>query len=284
MRRIILIFSACSFASFAACAEDKAVCSTTTSLQESDGLAAALKSLRDQDQEKAFRTFLRALDEGKKIQATAPTEEERRLYNLALKVYLEGAATPQETAVQILKTYSEAVQEHPEFFELSLVMATAYGNLGRFEEFFNIFYRACSACPDHYLAWKMKAVLHIKLFERCRNKEEREAERSAIRLNVQQALQKNSQDIGLYKLWLLFAEEQNKHRELVACLNKILDSPMIMTRSDLSFFAQQTLDARQFELTQRLIDKGRNWYPYSRCLDSVQLALDEFKTRNRASP
>ncbi|MCE5315850.1 MAG: hypothetical protein LLG04_00625 [Parachlamydia sp.] len=229
--------------------------------------------------EKSFRAYIQALASAEKKPASPTTEDERKLYGDALKIYLDGAHAPRETAQHLLQLYSDTIRMQPDFLELRLVVTTAYANLGNFDEFFPLFYPAYCAYPDHYLSHKTQAVLHIKLFERCRNVSEREAERTAVLFHVKEAIQKYPEDIGLYKLWLLFAEEQNKDREVEACLNKILNSPMIIARSDLPFFAQQALDARRSDLAERLMEKGRVWYPYSRGLDSIQQALDDYKRR-----
>ena len=226
-----------------------------------DNYKSSFDHLRNQEHEKAFRSFLLALDEAPKKEAPA---EDLILYQKALSTYLEGAQEPQETADQILRNYSS------EGLQLRFITALAYANLGRFEEFFTCFYPSYCAYPDHYLAYKTKAVLHIKLYERCRSLQERESEEKAIRHNIQLALDRNSSDMGLYKLWLLFADEKNREAEVEACLNKILASSMIVSRSDLPFFAEQALDVSRPDLAQALIDKARNWYSYSRYLDTLQ--------------
>lgn len=239
--------------------------------------AESLRFLKSQDQEMAFRTYLKALASAEKRDSSPPKEEERRLYADALKIYLDGAQAPRETALRVLQLYADTIKTHPDFLELSLVVTTAYANLGNFEAFFTLFYPSYCAYPDHYLSHKTQAILHIKLFERCRNVSERETERTAVLLHVKEAISKYPEDIGLYKIWLLFAAEQKK--EVEACLNKIIGSPMIISRSDLPFFAQQALDAKRSDLAERLLEKGRAWYPFSRGLDSVQQAIDDYKRR-----
>ncbi len=244
-------------------------------LHASEKVEAALKSLQNQDQEGAFRTFLKALDEAKSESARSPSVEELKLYREALEYYLDHSRPPQETALQLLKTYGELAEKHPDYHQVRLLLALAHANLGQFKEFFTLFYPSFCAYPDHYLVYKTKAVLHIKLFERSRSVAAREAESAFVRLNVQRALERKSDECGLYKLAILFAEEKNKEREVEACLNKILNSSMIISRSDLPFFAQQTLDVRRLDLTERLIEKARHWYPYSRCLDIYQQRIND---------
>lgn len=242
-----------------------------------NGHQEALKFLKSQDLEMAFKVYLKSLASAAKLNPPPSSIEERKLYAEALKIYLEGAHFPRETALQVLELYSDTVKKHPEFLELRLIVAAAYANLGNFEEFFFLFYPAYCALPDHYLSHKTQAVLHIRLFERSRDVSERDTERAAVLVHVKKAIEKYPGDIGLYKLWLLFSE--GNERDVEACLNKIFSSPMIISRSDLPFFAQQALDARRSDLVERLIEKGRAWYPYSRGLDSIQQSLDEYKRR-----
>src|SRR5262249_5531324 len=84
---------------------------------------AALRCLRDQNHEQAFRTYLQTLASSEKRDLPSPKEEERQLYRQALKLYLDGSQMPRDTANQLLQTYSEHVKKHPDFLELSLVVA-----------------------------------------------------------------------------------------------------------------------------------------------------------------
>lgn len=226
----------------------------------------------DQEHAKAFDTFLEALT------LTPPPkipllikEKEKEIYDEALKLYLDPKERNSEIiSVKIRDLYGGIYRLHPDYAYLGYITAAAYANLGEFNAFFDIFYKSYLNVPDHYLAYKTKAILHIKLFERAKTPEEKNQERDAILLNFKEAKIRNREDLSLYRLQIVFASEKDKPNMLESNLNEILLASMILSRSDLSFYLDQLFTYGKLDLAATLLTNARKWYPYSRTLDAAE--------------
>lgn len=230
---------------------------------------------KDQDREKAFQSFLKAL-ESANIEPLPPiTEEENTLYAQALTIYLEhhGAEAP-EGARKILHLYEGVIAAHPNYYLLGYLLSAAYANLDRFEEFFYQFYQSYCFFPQHYMAYKIKTILHSQLFMRAQTPAGQDLQRRAILDNANMAIQKNPHDATLYKMVINFALENQKEQSLVTCLNKIIDENMMIPRADIAFYVQQAVLYKQKELAQRFLNVEHQWFPKSRTLDAAQRYLD----------
>ena len=237
------------------------------------GLATAY--LKDQDQEKAFNVFLELLKEMKKESAPVMSLEETQLYQKALETYLDHKETPQAIAKKICQEYTPILKDHPQAYPISYILAAAHANLGQYDQFFNFFYQAYRFYPDHFIASKTKAVLHMKLFERSRTSSERELHREAILRLLSDASEKELSDTSLYKFLILFSPEEKKSSMLCTCLNKIIDKNIIISRTDVAFYVEKIVEAKDLLLAQRFISKVREWYQYSRLVNAAQQYLDK---------
>lgn len=231
---------------------------------------------KDQDREKAFLSFLKAL-ESAKIEPLPPiTEEENTLYAQALKIYLEhhGSEAP-EGARKMIQLYEGVIASHPNYYLLGYLLSAAYANLDRFEEFFHQFYQSYCFFPQHYMAYKIKTILHSQLFMRAQTPPVQDLQRQAILDNANMAIQKNPYDATLYKMMINFTLENQKEQTLVTCLNKIIDENMMVPRADIAFYVQQAVFYKQKKLGQRFLNVERQWFPQSRTLDAAQCFLDQ---------
>lgn len=229
---------------------------------------------KDQNQEKAFQTFLEALEMAEQKKLNTKTECEEKLYNEALILYFkknEGSA--EDIAEKICEQYSDVIKDYPDMHLLAYLIAIAYANLNQYEEFFNIFYDAYCFCSDHFLAYKTKAILHIKLFERARTEAERRYQQGAVCRNLELAMSKETKDDTLYKLLINFSSQEKKQATVRHCLNKILDANMIIPRSDILFFVQEAVHVQEKALAQRFLKKAHEWYPQSRIVNAAQAYL-----------
>lgn len=239
----------------------------------------AIAYLKDQEQEKAFRLFLEALEEVPKKNPPGVTEEERILYSKALHIYLKPQQSPREIAQQILQEFAPILSEHPDFYQLGFLISAAYANLGQYERFFEFFYPAYQFYPNHFLAYKAKAILHIKLFEREHAGEEKELQRMQILANLTKSIQANPEDPSLYKMKLAFSLEKDKAAVLADDLNKILNNNMIIPRADVIYYVQQLSELKQNALAERLVNRAKEWYPHSRTIEAAQNFVNQNKTQ-----
>lgn len=246
-----------------------------------DAKAKAFKELahlylKDQDQEKAFYTFLQALE-----YVPACTEQssgDPALYQAAFDLYIDPSnESPQDKAKKLIALLKPALQSNPKDFLLYYFVAIADANLNKFDEFFDDFFLAFTHFPEHYLAFKTKAVLHIKLLERTRGEEERNIQRRVIGRHFEEALKREPRDVTIYRLLISFSPKEEKEEQVRRSLNKIIGGNIMVPRSDLIFYVQEAVDSGERELAARFIHLAREWYPQSRLLESAQDYLDAHK-------
>lgn len=251
--------------------------SASTQLKGKKFLSLALAYYRDQDQEKAFTAFLDSLE----FTQTVPYKDtfvDQGFYEDALKIYLDPhAQSTKETAEDILNKYGSLVKDHPDYTQLKFLVAASYANTGSFKEFFQLFYSAYEQAPNHYLAFKTKAIIHIKLLERADTLEKKDLERQNILSALEKAMGIYPQDHTLYKMTIAFSPPQKKQEVVNICLNKIININVIVPRTDLIFYIDEAVKTQQMDLAQKLLDKAREWYEYSRIINAAQQYLDQQK-------
>lgn len=226
---------------------------------------------KDQDQERAFQTYLEALQSDVSETSYIPTQTEQHLYLKALDTYLSQEYEPtQKVANQLLDQYLSVANEHPDYYELNYLIAIAQASLDQTIPFFERFYRSYVHLPRHYLAYKTKALLHAKLFMRGKTPEERDVQRQAILLNTEQAIKQYPHDATLYKLLLSFTPESQRFEILQKIIQQIVENNVMISRTDIAVYVEQAVAYNQMELAQELLNKGREWYPFSRTLDEAQ--------------
>ena len=235
----------------------------------------AVAYYKDQEHEKAFETFLHALEQSKNEGPSTLSDEEAKVYDLALKIYLDNAGlTPEETAQKIALQFGSTYEKNPDFHHLGYIIAVGYANLGRYDLFFDEFYKSYVNDPKHFLAFKAKAALHIKLFERSKTDDQREQQRRLIISNAQQAAALQPHDSSLYRIILGFSLEKSKAAVLTTYLNKIIDQNIVISRLDIPYYAEIAIAFEQYDLAQKFLDKAKVWYNYSRVIEVAQQHLN----------
>jgi hypothetical protein len=234
---------------------------------------------KDQYQEPAFKNFLNALHYTSAAPSPALSEDEQKLYEQGLKIYLDHllSGSPKEMARQLLGVGKATMEAHPDYYLLNLLLSTAYANLGQFEEFFNAFYRSYPYYSNHYLTYKTQAILHIKLFEREASLKSKDEQRQLVYEYITKAMEQNPQDISLYKIGLSFTLAGEQKSVLKTYLNQIIEKNIVIPRHDVAAFVQQAIEFNELDLAQKIVDKSREWYQYSRVIDEVQHSLNQHK-------
>ena len=279
-------------------------------------LKLAIAYLHDQEQERAFRAFLDALEvvtdsipkqpekwafgqressrdslgiwtqlrqsnPGALAQPKCPlfrlfgyryqmTANEEQLYSEALKLYLSHTGRlAQKGSAQILQKYRDVVRQHAEYHQLGYLVALSLANSGQYEEFFRLFFASYQAMPDHYLAYKTRALLSLKLRERARSPEQGMAEERDIFRYAAEALKRNPRDVSLYQMSLQFAPPQEKKLLVSSYLNNMIHDNIIVPRGDLLFFVKEATDLGESDLAARFVRQAQIWYPESRIVDAA---------------
>lgn len=234
---------------------------------------------KDQEHEKAYTAFFKALESTPRPQALyQPVPEDQKMYGEALSIYLEPSQRdPGAVALQLRDLYGGIVRLHPDYLELGYMVAASYANLGDMERFFDLFYHSYQQIPDHYLSYKSQAILHVKLMERAKTQEEKNRQRGLVLQDLQLAKERYPKDTSIYRMQIAFANPEDREAILKRNLKEIIDQSIVIPRVDLSFYFDQLFAYREKELAQELLTKARGWYPYSRTLDSVNQLLEENK-------
>lgn len=161
----------------------------------------AIVYFKDQEHEKAFQTYLEALEDSTPSSFQSKKEisqEEQKLYDEALKIYLDDAGlNPGETAQKIRHQFEPSYEKNRTFYQLGYLIAVSQANLGLYDRFFDTFYHSYLADPQHFLAFKAKAALHIKLFERAKTEAQRDGQRQQIIRLAEQAATLEPKDTSL---------------------------------------------------------------------------------------
>lgn len=238
-------------------------------------LKLAIAYVQDQDSETAFSLFLDALEEAPKKPVELLTAEEQRLYESALSYYLshQGPAA-HRAAKTILEDYEPILQQNPNYFLLGLLVASAHANLQQYESFFSLFYTSYQRYPEHFLSYKTQALINHKLWQMGKVPGEREAYRSLIKHNIEQAVHHYPNDPSLYKMLIAFSNEREKPAAVALCLNNIVRDNIIMPREDILFFVQAGVSTKNRELSQKFVDTAKSWYKQSRALTHAQELID----------
>jgi tetratricopeptide (TPR) repeat protein len=230
----------------------------------------------DQDQVKAFENYLYALELIKDsfVSKVESSSKENAVYEKALKLYLSGhGASVGEVSKQIIDEYAPFLEKVNDY-QLRFLLAVSYANLGDFPKFFDHFYNAYTKSPDHFLAHKAIAVLHIKLYERSCPGEKKEAERIAIMEHLTKASERYPDDSSIYKLMIGYCAYSNKNKVVTESINKIIERNLVVPRGDLDFYIQSSLATGDMELTQRFLNCAKGWYQFSRSIAAAQQTID----------
>jgi tetratricopeptide (TPR) repeat protein len=238
----------------------------------------ALAYFKDQEHEKAFTIFLESLDY--QPQNKDKVHEDSNSYQEALKVYLQDAGlNPKETAVIIETKYKAIYEVNRDDYSLGYLLAVGQANLNQYDRFFDLFYLAYQRDPEHFLAYKSKAALYIKLFERARSDQERECLRIKILSHVEKAIQLEPKDASLYRMLIGLTADSSKQAVLVQNLKKIVDNNIVISRIDIPYYAEMAIAFEEYDLAQDFLNKAREWYSYSRVITVAQQHLDEIRSQ-----
>lgn len=238
-------------------------------------LELAKKWYVEQQQEKAFKIFLEAIEETIVKKDYLPSTEGLELYKKALAIYQEEKGSDGQE--KIITLYAPIVEKNPEFCELAYLVAAAYANIGNYLSFFDLFYKTYDRHPNHYLAYKTKGILGIKLFERTLPGSSKEKLRNKMIEEFSKAIELFPTDSSLYRLKILYSSNNNQSKIIKECLNKIIRDDIVIPRAELDFYMHCALKLEDKEFIKKFIDKASTWYAYSRAIEDARSQLKLLK-------
>jgi len=237
-------------------------------------LSLAKANLQDQNHQEAIESFLKSLIP--QYGNESVSKEELSIYEEAFDFYQKNycAEDMVEVSNEILLKYKKIVDDHPNYFALNYLLAAAYANLGQMENYFDCFLRSYKHLPDHFLAYKGKAILHLKLFGQSADESYREIQRERICQNAMRALELYAGDKSLYRLVVTFASSKEKRPLLNSVLQKIIDQNIMVSREDALFYLEQALSLNEILIAKKFLGKAKQWYPQSRGLTKLQASIE----------
>lgn len=231
----------------------------------------AVQYAKDQELERAFQTFIEAMDETLHDAPPPYTEAEQALYDQAQNLYLsEPSSKAKQVASRLRQEFGHTVALHPEYYRVQYLIALAYANSDEFDEFFVRFYPSYKHLPEHYLADKTRALLDLKLMLWAKTPEEKAHYRSQVYLHAQRGLNKYQGDYSLYKMAIAFAPNEEKADTTAVLLNNMLSAPMILPRDEFLFFIKEATDIGRLDLAQGLLNQAKTRYGESRIIKSAE--------------
>ncbi len=232
----------------------------------------------DQDEKKAYETFLKAIDISIISEESPPSANEQAIYNEAFKIYIDPQnLSYQEAAQQILENYGTVYKQHPDYDMLGYLIALSFANFGAYQKFFPVFYKSYQHYSNNFLVDKTKAILNIKLYEQASIPEAKEQYRLKIQQHINDAIKKYPHDTNLYKMAIVFSSPVDKQSIVNQSLEKIIQDNIQVPRHEIIFYVGNAVEVKSNSLAQQFIDKAKIWYPYSRAINAAQCYLDQKK-------
>jgi tetratricopeptide (TPR) repeat protein len=278
---LFLIFSACCLHGDeqikGVIAEKQQALSKATSEEQRSQIfyELALAYYQDQELDRAFSSFLEALKSVVKLTPPEMGPEEGLHFQNALADYLaQGGADPAQIAEGLLQKYGQIAEQNPHFLHLNFLIATAYANLGQFDNFFSRFYRGYPYLHDTFLAYKTQGILYLRLSHHGKASAERRGFQQEAFHHLRLALTRNPQDASIYKVLIFLAKEENNASLIHSYLQQIVKNQVVLPRSDVYLYVREAVALQAFELGQEMIDQARSHYEYSRAIAEAQQYLN----------
>lgn len=231
-------------------------------------LTLAVCYLRDQQEEEAFKTYIKCLEKikdssNKTINIKTMSTREKTAYDELLALYV---ANSPELESKLTATLSS----HPDYHQVQFFLASSSANARRYEPFFYLFYQSYCSYPDSHMSHKTQGVIASLILQRAKSPEEKEVWRRQALTSLGHALEICPQDTGLHKMLVYTASEKEKAQVVQLVFRKIIEGNTRLERSEIPFYISHAISVKEFELAQQLLDKAKTWYEYSRIIQEMQ--------------
>lgn len=203
---------------------------------------------RDQRQKEAQEIFLEALERCPVLNGRISPEEEAVVYSI-FPLYVKASSSEENTNT-LEKETRKILEKYPEFLSLKYFLAAVSANKNDFVAFFDQFYQAYMERPDCYLAWKMRGVLHLRIFEASSEEGARLKHRDQAVAFLKKAFSIQPQDASLIAklIFLLPAEEKKMLLESVSDDISRMEIPM--QRSECIYLVREAIEAKSLEVAK----------------------------------
>lgn len=222
----------------------------------------ALAYLNDQHMEAAFLSFLKALE-------LTPSQQPLVLDEEALRLYL-STQEPAQTARQLLARYQESSAP-----SIRLILAMAYANLGDYKNFMTYFYESYPHFADSFLVPKTQGIVLLRLSQQASTVELRHRYQEEALVALSLALERYPCDASLYKILLSLAKEEHNDGLIQHYLSSLVTHKVLVSRGDIYLYVREAISLGEFEIAQKIIDRAKQTYDYSRALAAAQDYLNQ---------
>ena len=231
---------------------------------------------QDQKEYDAIKLFLEALRDLPTLPVTT-TQEEKELFEKNLKIYFDEDTTTGERASILYKELEPVLKQHEDFCLLRYLFASSCANLNKLDAFFDHFAKSYQQNKECFLTHRSLGILHVKLFEKSADLEQRESEKAQALICFRKALEKEGRDTSLYKLLIFLAPAQQKKEACREVIDKIISGDVVIPRKDIEFYVQAALASDDKKSAKAFLDKACTWYQYSRTILQLRSGLDDDK-------
>lgn len=231
-------------------------------------LTLAVCYLRDQQEEEAFKTYIKCLEKAKAPSNTAPSNKvmssrEKAAYEELLGLYIVNSP-------ELESKLTATMSSHPDYHHVQFFLASSSANSRRYEPFFYLFYQSYCSYPDSHMSYKTQGVIASLILQRAKSPEEKEVWRRQALTSLGHALEICPQDKGLHKMLVYTASEKEKVQVVQLVFRKIIEANTPIERTEIPFYINHAISVKEFELAQQLLDKAKTWYEYSRIIQEMQ--------------
>ncbi len=233
-------------------------------------LTLAVCQLRDQQEEEAFKSYTICLEKAYSSQNTNMSAREHACYDELLALYFANSEDLQTKLASVL-------ERHPDFIMCQFFLASSCANARRYEPFFYIFYQAYCNYPDTHMSHKTQGVIASLIFQRAKAQEEKNVWRKKAINSFIASMKLCPEDMGLHKMLIHTATDTERKDVVKLVLGQVMQNDSKLPRTEIPFYINHALWVGEVELAQRLLDKAKTWYEYSRIIQEMQDLIGQKK-------
>lgn len=233
-------------------------------------LALSICQLKDQQEEEALKTFMLSLDKAYSKEGVKMSAREEAAYKELLPLYLANAQELDQKLETLFKNHSD-------YHHCQFLLAAKCANERRYEPFFYLFYQSYCSYPESHMAYKTQGVVASLILQRAKSAEEKEHWRKEALTHFQKAMQLCPEDTGLCRMMIFTATDKERKEVVRLVISHIIDTNSKIARGDIPFYINYALLVDEKELAERLLDKAKTWYEYSRIIQEMQTLISQHK-------
>ena len=228
---------------------------------------------KDQKLSEAQEAFLEAIAIYPIRDVGAVSAEERDEIRSMIPLYLAASGSEENTKKLELQTQKK-LNDHPRNSSFKYFLAAVSANRNDFVSFFDQFYQAYMERPDSYLAWKMRGVLHLRLFEGSSAENLRIYHRERAVEFLQTAFSREPQDGSLIAKLVFLLPQQQRKNLLEKVFQDVSQMDVPLQRSECIYLVKEAISVRSIDVAKKLIGKANIWYEYSRAIQELSVQVD----------